>query len=558
MSEYRNQIIHGDCLEVLAGLPENVFDSCITDPPYGMSSDPDMLEVLTHWMSGEKYVHTDRGGMMNKSWDSFVPGPEYWRAVYRVLKPGAYLLAFASTRTWDLMSIAIRLAGFENRDTIACFGGNPGIAWVHAQGFPKGLDVSRAVDQIYGMEREVIGPSRWAHGNGGKREKKKTNVYGNGQVQKLVETAAASLEAKRWAGWNTSLKPAWECVLVFRKPIREKTIAANVVKWGTGAVNVEGCRINVNNGESVQSNYGSGTFTGDGYVGQGREYQNDGRWPANVILMHTEHCECFGTNSVRSHGEISGIGGKATVTFGDGYKCGRSARVPFPDGTETVELWRCLIGCPRCGKAWTAETKQVCPECGCGDTEWLCAVKMLDEQLSIRKDIQVFVDTGGASRFFYCGKASPDEWDLGCRALPLRPSFMVEGGSKTVSNQTGKQYDRKTVQRNSHPTLKPISLIRYLVRLVTQKGGLVLDPFLGSGTTCLAALREGMEYCGVEREDEYAEIARARLASAIEHPLFEEEVSTKEHEEDTKEEGNQRITQMNADGSGGESLFGKE
>lgn len=147
-------IYHGDCLEVLKTLPDNSIDSCVTDPPYGLSREPDIVEVLTKWLDGEDYHHRG-GGFMGKTWDSFVPGPSIWREVYRVLKPGAHLLCFAGTRTQDLMTVSLRLAGFEIRDVIE---------WLYFSGFPKSLDVGKAFDKRAGVEREVIGRKVYADG----------------------------------------------------------------------------------------------------------------------------------------------------------------------------------------------------------------------------------------------------------------------------------------------------------------------------------------------------------------------------------------------------------
>jgi hypothetical protein len=154
-----HQILTGDCRELMAAEPENSIDAIVTDPPYGLSEDPDIAEVLAHWLRGEFYEHGS-SGFMGRSWDSFVPGPDYWKAAYRVLKPGGFLLAFSSTRTWDLLSIAIRMAGFENRDTIRA-DGPPALAWTHGQGFPKGVNISKALDKMKGSNEDAYRVTAW-------------------------------------------------------------------------------------------------------------------------------------------------------------------------------------------------------------------------------------------------------------------------------------------------------------------------------------------------------------------------------------------------------------
>src|SRR5690554_5469345 len=320
VNDFKNRILQGDCLEVLRTMSNNSIDSCVTDPPYGLSKEPDIREVLKKWMAGEDYEHRG-GGFMGKSWDSFVPGPSVWREVYRVLKPGAHALVFAGTRTQDLMTISLRLAGFEIRDVIA---------WLYFSGFPKSLDVGKAFDRrrkedlpaIYAVTKfiaeardragktnrdidefmgtngmaghwttqgsqplvpkfdqwhklkEFLGMSdemdaevwrlngrkgkpgdAWfkrekvdekntkdfSHHKGSMMSKETTEDWSTKTTTIDITTPATEL-AKKWDGWGTALKPAHEPIIVVRKPL-EGTVADNVEKYGTGAINIDACRI---------------------------------------------------------------------------------------------------------------------------------------------------------------------------------------------------------------------------------------------------------------------------------------------------------------------------
>lgn len=219
-------IINLDCLlGMRTCLADNSIDAVVTDPPYGLSKEPDMMEVMKHWMKGDDYVHTG-GGFMGKSWDSFVPGPSIWKEVFRVLKPGGHLLAFFGSRTYDMGTLAIRLAGFEIRDQIM---------WVYGSGFPKSLNVEKATgDQQY-------------------------------------------------EGWGTALKPAHEPICVARKPL-SGTVAENVLTHSTGALNIDGCRVGPpipHRAGGLHRGSGStvGSFTGETEF----EREAHGRWPANFV-----------------------------------------------------------------------------------------------------------------------------------------------------------------------------------------------------------------------------------------------------------------------------------
>lgn len=407
----------GDCLEVLRRMDDASVHAIVTDPPYGLSKEPDVAEVLAHWLAGDDYEHGG-GGFMGKTWDSFVPGPSVWRECLRVLKPGGHLLCFAGSRTVDLMGISIRLAGFEIRDQIQ---------WIYGSGFPKAQSVGKAIDKAHGVD------------------------------------------AKEWDGWATALKPAHEPIIVARKPLsvggRRATVATNVLTHGTGAMNIDASRIGFasaadeaetktkNRHGDFGSDAGAANTYGDFSSVTPVDYSAPGRWPANVILGHHEECEQVGTTTdAFGGGAFMSKTGNATVEFGGGYQSGDG----FKASSAEVPVFDCHPDCP---------------------------VPELDKQ----SGGSVFGDVGGASRFFYCAKASKSE-----RNADLPPG-----------------------SRNTHPTVKPVKLMEYLVRLVTPAGGTVLDPYMGSGTTLVAAAHLGFDSIGIDRDDdnEYLPIVRMRLAS---------------------------------------------
>lgn len=268
------KLYHGDCLEELKKIPDNSVDSIVTDPPYGLSNTKpaQVADVLRSWISGDtNVVPAKRGGFMGKDWDSFVPPPAVWEECYRVLKPGGHMAVFAGTRTQDLMGLSIRLAGFEIREQLN---------WIYGTGFPKSMDVSKAIDKAAGAEREVLS-ERPAYGIGGKGI---LNGHSEGATAKV--TAPATDEAKKWEGWGTALKPATEPIVLARKPL-EGTVANNVLTYGTGGLNIDACRVGddvrpkgASTGEVLSENSSmSGPNTGRMVVGT-----VTGRFPSNVLL----------------------------------------------------------------------------------------------------------------------------------------------------------------------------------------------------------------------------------------------------------------------------------
>lgn len=392
-------VLKGECLDRLKELPDNSIDSVVTDPPYGLSKEPDIFEVLTKWMNGEPYDH-GHGGFMGKTWDSFVPHPDIWREVYRVLKPGGHALVFAGTRTQDLMTIALRLAGFEVRDVIE---------WLYFSGFPKSMDISKTFDKRAGAERKKV-PNPLA-----KKQTQSigTNVYGDYNAVEFVTPEPATELAKKWDGWGTALKPAHEPIIVARKPL-EGTVCDNVEKYGTGAINVGECRI------------------GDGYD------------RASGGLRKAKHAENEPSFSLAMNQDKRPMGGR------------------FPANIVTTEP----------------------------DAFWSKYCNVTQQELS--------------------KKASKRDRNSDWRGDEIALDGRVAGGLKgRADGSLGKQ----TSNRNTHPTVKPVDLMAWLVRLVTPPGGTVLDPFAGSGSTLVAAKREGFGFIGIEREPEYVEIIEARTGT---------------------------------------------
>lgn len=434
------QIIHGDCLEVLRGMESNSVDAVIEDGPYGLGKEPDALAMLMDWL--ETGHHEVKGrGFMGKKWDAFVPQPAQQREVLRVLKPGGHLLAFAGTRTQDLMALGLRIAGFKIRDLVA---------WVYGSGFPKSHNVANEIDKKMGCEpRGRAIPTASTHLPSGKYADEKL-------TSNPVEAYEARTEAgKEWQGWGTALKPALEPITLARKPL-DGTIASTVLKWHTGALNIDAGRVPGDMSEffSKTGKPRSGMGHADGY-GMGDGFGGDkanppselGRWPANLI--HD------GSQLVLDLFPSSKSGARASgVRKGLGYHGATGDGGPAIPASE-----------------------------------------------------------GSAARFFYCPKATDQDREEGLEMFDEKQS----DESRKEGNPGGDNPRNRGLKRrkNPHPTVKPIALMRYLCKLITPPGGLILDPFAGSGSTGKAAVLEGFDFIGIEREAEYVEIARARIEHAL-------------------------------------------
>lgn len=428
-------LLNGDCLVKLQELDDNSVDSIVTDPPYGID-------------------------FMGKKWDYDVPSVEIWEQCLRVLKPGGYLLAFAGTRTQHRMAVRIEDAGFEIRDMIA---------WVYGSGFPKSHNISKALDKMAGAEREFI-----PVGNAVKRmipgadQNKKGWIKDDGREYQPGVEVAVTDDAKKWDGWGTALKPALEPITVARKPLEEKTVAANVLKYGTGGINIDESRIAL-----------------------------DG--PRKKIISKSEKSDnAFG----------DGLNGSKNLGFIDTQ--GRFPANLIHDGSEEVTE---LFPNAKAGGANKARKRNDENENAYGKYERVV-------------DFDSYADNGSAARFFYVPKTSKKDRNDGLDKFNTKATasseFRPNHAEKAEQGEDGNPYGRWTPEKNNHPTVKPTDLMRYLVTMVTPKGGTTLDPFMGSGSTGRGAKLGGFNFIGVELDPDYFEIAKARIDAIIEESTLEE------------------------------------
>jgi DNA modification methylase len=522
---------HGDCLQVLKTLPDNSVDSVVTDPPYGLS-------------------------FMGKKWDYDVPSEDIWRECLRVLKPGGHLLAFAGTRTQHRMAVRIEDAGFEIRDMIA---------WVYGSGFPKSLDVSKAIDKAAGAEREVLGiDAEWVKRTGYSAASNTytTDTFGSASGPNAGKiTAPATDAAKQWQGWGTALKPALEPITVARKPL-VGTVADNVLQHGTGALNVDGCRVGTDDDcarkPSLVRDTAAGFGKGNAMGGKGHDA---GRWPANLIHDGSEEVvellgsaarffACFprksnynvewqdqnpqqsaaqtATSTLSLQEQVACIAQKAAAIWPSLGEMQLSAQSePFtpvtPSESKAIDE-TAMRAIATIANGFLRESQQE-RHTPCGSLAVSAAT--LDQTGTTTITVSLsrlggFVGSATSSitplslghgeagcRIKYCAKASKADRDEGCEGLEERQTH----NRKPDGNSTFERSDRQP-SRNHHPTVKPTDLMRYLCRLVTPPGGVVLDPFTGSGSTGKAAMLEGFRFVGIEREAEYVAIAQARIGKA--------------------------------------------
>lgn len=488
-------ILRGDAAHL--PMADASVDSVVCDPPYGLAELPTamVLKAIAAWMAGDRTHVPDGRGFMGREWDKFVPPPGVWDECLRVLKPGGHLLAFAGPRTVDLMTLSIRIAGFEIRDSIS---------WVFGQGFPKSHDVSKAIDRMAGAEREIT-----ATGTPLKRmipgaTQNRTGQWAKDDGREFVpaQTAPATEDAARWDGWGTALKPAHEPIVVARKPLAGKTVAANVLEHGTGALNIDGCRVSVTDPDYARNASGdrghdeNRTRAMDFAMTAGKAH-DAGRWPGNILLSHSPGCEMTGMRRVRpaAHGPSRGTTPRAASDVYGTISDDAPGSHADADGMETVEAWDCADGCP---VAELDRQSGVSTSQGGRMRRTALGVMNDDGWQPTGQETLHFGDTGGASRFFpvfrYQAKAPASE----------RPR--LEDGT-------------------AWPTVKPVELMRWLARLVTPPGGTVLDPFCGTGTTGEAAILEGFDAVLIDKDPDALALTRVRLAKPVQPGLFGLEAS---------------------------------
>ena len=483
------RLLHGDCVEVMRGLPECSVDAIVTDPPYGLEFMGKEWDNLTRNLmraeegsrdaervAGYEGNYAGRRSKLPDYSKTNTPAAQAWheawaREALRVLKPGGHLLAFGGTRTYHRMACAIEDAGFEIRDSIH---------WVYGSGFPKSLDVAKAMTAHQQSGKSSRRANRLAMtGEGEDAPMPTAGLFDRTDERSLraprsTPPTRANLtdEARRWEGWGTALKPAHEPVVVARKPL-VGTVAGNVLVYGTGGLNIDGCRVGTEpRNPGFREPSSSGLFgSADNAALVGYESPS-GRWPANVVFD-------------RAAGEALDQQSGERPSAGEYTK----------SLSEPERPWAPFGGTPKTGKA--------------------------------KRSNAYANETGGASRFFTQADFGPDDWPFVYQAKPSRKerNAGLDGlEEKQIRRHSGGEYAHNSgstassknggASKNHHPTVKPVALMRHLVRLVTPPGGTVLDPFAGSGTTLVAAVLEGMSAVGCEMTEEYLPIIEGRVAWA--------------------------------------------
>lgn len=518
-----NYIFHGDNIQVLKTLPDNSVDSVVTDGPYGLK-------------------------FMGKNWDEDVPSVELWKEVYRIIKPGGYVLSFGSPRTYHRMATKLEDVGFEIRDQIM---------WVYGSGFPKSHDIGKAIDKNYGRldydlsmiktklkdlykssgktmnkideecgfrasgylriehrdddgwgealptlerwikisevincnieifneyksyfekaEREIIGK-----GNAGFLENNQIFDLQNEGYGYYNITKSKTPEGQKWEGWGTALKPSHEPICMARKPFKGSA-SKNVLKWSTGGININDCRIEFEDTKNPATNplyrqendykmpkKGEESKGSVSFKSSKNNISSKGRFPANIIF------DDFAGEILDKQSGKCGNGWKKN--YGEIYYKGKQ----YNSSTN-----QCIYG-----GEYTGEN--------------------------------TYSDNGGASRFFYCPKPSKKEKEEGLKSFPVKSSGIgsTYAGKQNSSNISGYPERKTNPKKNFHPTVKPKALMQYLIRLVTPKGGVTLDPFFGSGTSGISVLKErDFKFIGIEKEKEYFDIAISRCQYEYEQSI---------------------------------------
>ena len=475
-------LLNGDCIEEMQKLIDDgkQVDSIVTDPPYHLTS---ITERFGKEGSAPAQHGTDGAfaraskGFMGKEWDGgdIAFRKETWELAYKLLKPGGHLLAFSGSRTYHRMAVAIEDAGFDIRDQIM---------WLYGSGFPKSLNIGKAIDKKLGNDREVVGTIE--RGSVEKAIEKGVGYTADpaNQNNKAIfgyGTETVTKGNTEWEGWGTALKPAHEPIVMARKPISEKSIADNVLKHGTGGINIDGCRIE-GDVKHPDSNPDFRDVAKKAMAQGGKDKLNfnqitDAKRKTTKRKSRSEDGVWTDDNS----------GMKAEGSeFADADPKGRFPANVMHDGSEVV--------------------KDIFPHTKSGKdknpTEGNVSGFFGNNMGYYSKDAN-YGDEGSAARYFYCPKVSRTERDKGLSGK--------KDGKPVRWNKAGEWTNDTTPAKNSHPTVKPIELMKYLCRLVTPKGGTVLDIFMGSGSTGMAAKDEGFDFIGIEKDKEYFQIAEQRI-----------------------------------------------
>lgn len=545
---------HGNCLDILAELPDASVDAVVTDPPYGLSNTTpqQVADTLVRWVNGDRDYIPAGAGFMGRAWDAFVPPVAVWDECLRVLKPGGHVLAFAGSRTHDLMTLALRLAGFDIRDSVA---------WLYGSGFPKSLDVSKAIDKAAGAEREVTGRTLTPFRVDAAADRG-TSLQGsvNGNLSRQTEggyrytehTAPATPDAERWQGWGTALKPAFEPVVVARKPLAG-TVAANVLAHGTGALNIDGCRIE---GQVPQVTQGLSADPSSWEPRSERRLSNPhaaGRWPANVVL---DESQAAALDQQSGEGQ-SRIGKPRGADHGDGWGMtatgteyddqGGASRFFYTAKAAADERPFFFRPACECEDAWPTHTPSAARATDATTAQASSNTSKSGSDTTGSESPRATRSTTstGTSSTTIPTTSSPSLRPTTSASTPAASSATGSGGSPAGSAAssnpselptgisaakdgrstdaagpvTSRAWSRTSVcgrcgapsRREAHATVKPLSLMRWLVRLVTPPGGTILEPFAGSGTTVEAAILEGFHCVAIEREDDYLPLITQRI-----------------------------------------------
>jgi len=453
----------GDVAEVLAQMEPRTFDAVLTDPPYALAdmTTSKTIDLLQAWLAMQEY--NTGAGFMGRKWD-VMPSPAAWQAVRRVQKPGALLFAFGGTRTQDFLSLGLRLGGYEIRDCIA---------WMHSQGFAKGANISKKLDEEAGAEREVVGRKRFANGTY-QRATARAGLYSETRGQ-AKQTAPATDLARDWDDYHSNLRPSHEPIIIAQNQ-RDGTFANNARVWGCGGLNVGGCRIE-RWGESTvrplcHNAYQNGQLLGEGSGTRAKQQYSGtttkGAFPQNTLLS----CECETDDHERPGCQVRALAEQSGER---------------PSGGQGRSLPEMKHG------AWRTGHK----------------ARVVNNPRG--------ADTGTAARFYYCAKSSPSERHKGLDDFYWVRDKRRPSGFRRIDKETWEQTPkRQRATGNIHPTVKPLEILRYIATLLLppprETPRRLLVPFCGSGSEVLAALQDGWdEVVGIDMVDDYLDIARARV-----------------------------------------------